>query len=166
MQSFFVSSTFKDMQGERDALHRLVMPRLRDRAHACGESVQFVDLRWGISTTDLDSEAGAGKILGVCLDEIRQCQPYMIVLLGERYGWMPPPALLEQAAAGASFPAPAREMSVTELEIQYGLWLAAGQLDRCIFCLREPVPAEPLSDAMRAVYLPGSEDDRPPAGLM
>ena len=32
VQSFFVSSTFKDMQGERDALHRTVMPRLREQA--------------------------------------------------------------------------------------------------------------------------------------
>ena len=30
MQSFFVSSTFKDMQVECDALHLIIIPRLRD----------------------------------------------------------------------------------------------------------------------------------------
>ena len=86
MQAMFVSSTFKDMQGERDALHRLVMPNLREKAKEYAQNVQFVDLRWGISTADCDSDDGAGKILEVCLDEIRQCKPYMIVLLGQRYG--------------------------------------------------------------------------------
>jgi len=159
MQSFFVSSTFKDMQGERDALHRLVMPQLRDMAAEYGESIQFVDLRWGISTTDLDSDAGARKILGVCLNEIRQCKPYMIVLLGERYGWMPSPELLRGAAEEMDFPAESYEMSVTELEIQYGIYLAQNRLDHCIFCLRDPVPSEGLSEELRNIYLPGSEAD-------
>lgn len=43
--SFFVSSTFKDMQGERDALHRVVIPELREFARGYGRSVDFIDLR-------------------------------------------------------------------------------------------------------------------------
>ncbi len=160
MQSFFVSSTFRDMQGERDALHRLVMPQLQEKARSCGEAIQFVDLRWGISTTDLDSDAGADKILGVCLEEIRGCKPYMIVLLGERYGWMPPPALLQQTAEKMEFSAESYEMSVTELEISYGMHLAAGTLQQCIFCLREPLDAAALGPEQRAVYLPQDAADR------
>lgn len=160
MQSFFVSSTFKDMQGERDALHRVVIPRLREKAADYGESIQFVDLRWGIPTTDMDSDASAGKILGVCLDEIRQCNPYMIVLLGERYGWMPSPELLKNAANEMDFSMESYEMSVTELEIQYGIWLAKGQLDHCIFCMREPVPVQRLTEDVRRIYQPGSQEDR------
>ncbi len=38
MQSVFVSNTFKDMQGERDALHRIVMPRLQAQARSDFES--------------------------------------------------------------------------------------------------------------------------------
>ena len=45
LQSFFVSSTFIDMQGERDALHQIVLPRLREKASKYGNSVQFIDLR-------------------------------------------------------------------------------------------------------------------------
>ena len=73
MQSFFVSSTFKDMQGERDALHRTVMPRLREQAAKNGENIQFVDLRWGISTADMDSKESTSKILSVCLQEVKNC---------------------------------------------------------------------------------------------
>ena len=160
MQAMFVSSTFKDMQGERDALHRLVMPSLREKAKEYAQGVQFVDLRWGISTADCDSEDGAGKILEVCLDEIRQCKPYMIVLLGQRYGWMPSPALLESTASEKDFALDNFEMSVTELEIRYGMYMAAGQLDRCIFCLRDDIPEEILPEHLRQVYLADSQEDR------
>ena len=160
MQAMFVSSTFKDMQGERDALHRLVMPSLREKAKEYAQGVQFVDLRWGISTADCDSEDGAGKILEVCLDEIRQCKPYMIVLLGQRYGWMPSPALLENAAGEKDFNLESYEMSVTELEIRYGMYLASGQLERCIFCLRDEIGEDTLPESLRDTYLAGSEEDR------
>ena len=160
MQAMFVSSTFKDMQGERDALHRLVMPSLREKAKEYAQGVQFVDLRWGISTADCDSEDGAGKILEVCLDEIRQCKPYMIVLLGQRYGWMPSPALLESTASEKDFALDNFEMSVTELEIRYGMYMAAGQLDRCIFCLRDDIPEDILPEHLRQVYLADSQEDR------
>lgn len=160
MQSFFVSSTFKDMQGERDALHRVVFPRLRERAASYGENVQFVDLRWGISTADMDSDTSAEKILSVCLEEIRQCNPYMIVLLGDRYGWMPSSGLLENAAGEMGFSMDSYEISVTELEIQYGIWLSEGQLDHCIFCLREPVPVQELDEELKGIYQPGNEEDR------
>lgn len=76
--SFFVSSTFKDMQGERDALHRVVMPRLYEYAREYGRAVEFIDLRWGISTDDLEAEEGSGKILSVCLDEIEYCSPLKV----------------------------------------------------------------------------------------
>lgn len=160
MQSFFVSSTFRDMQAERDALHRLVMPRLREKAKTCGESVQFVDLRWGISTSDMDTDAGAKKILSVCLDEIRKCRPYMIVLLGERYGWMPPPEMISGAARSMDFSPETGSMSVTELEIRYGLYLAQGQLDRLIFCFRDPIDPTGLTPSQQAVYLPAEDADR------
>jgi hypothetical protein len=74
MQSFFVSSTFRDMQAERDALHRIVMPRLREEARQYGEAVQFVDLRWGISTgasqipaptTTMDNRKNNGRHPGI-----------------------------------------------------------------------------------------------------
>lgn len=159
MQSFFVSSTFKDMQGERDALHRTVMPRLREQAVKNGENIQFVDLRWGISTADMDSAESASKILSVCLREVQSCKPYMIALLGQRYGWIPPAEQIREAGAQLEFMPEDPHISVTELEILFGMYMAKGQLDRCIFCLREPIEETDLTPEQKEVYLPANDED-------
>ena len=159
MQSFFVSSTFKDMQGERDALHRTVMPRLRERAVANGENIQFVDLRWGISTSDMDSKDSTSKILSVCLREVNSCKPYMIVLLGQRYGWIPPVEQIREAGALVDFTPEDMNISVTELEIRFGMYAANGQLDRCFFCLRDPLEEAALTPEQKEVYLPANDED-------
>ncbi len=159
MQSFFVSSTFKDMQGERDALHRTVMPRLREQAVKNGENVQFVDLRWGISTADTDSVESTSKILSVCLREVQNCKPYMIVLLGQRYGWIPPVDQIREAGAQMNFIPNDLNISVTELEIRFGIYTAKGQLDRCIFCLREPMDETSLTPEQKEVFLSANDED-------
>ena len=89
----FVSSTFSDLKAERNALQARVFPRLRDLAVAHGCRFQVIDLRWGVSEeSSLDQQA-----MSICLGEIDRCQrasprPNFIVLLGDRYGWLPPPA--------------------------------------------------------------------------
>ncbi len=51
-----------------------------------------VDLRWGVS-----DEAGLDQqTMAICLEELRRCKessprPYLLVLLGQRYGWRPLP---------------------------------------------------------------------------
>ena len=159
MQSFFVSSTFKDMQGERDALHRTVMPRLREQAVKNGENIQFVDLRWGISTADLDSKDSTSKILSVCLREVQSCKPYMIVLLGQRYGWIPPVEQIRQAGELVDFDPGDTNISVTELEIRFGMYVAQGQLDRCFFCLRDPMQEAALTPEQKDIYLSANDED-------
>lgn len=159
MQSFFVSSTFRDMQGERDSLHRTVMPRLREQAVKNGDNIQFVDLRWGIATADMDSTESTSRILSVCLREVQSCKPYMIVLLGQRYGWIPPVEQIREAGAQLDFAPEDMNISVTELEIRFGMYLAQGQLDRCVFCLREPMEEAALTPAQREVYLPANDAD-------
>lgn len=81
----FISSTFRDMNQEREELVKHIFPQLRkiceNRSVTWGE----VDLRWGIS----DEQKAEGLVLPVCLDEIERCRPYFIGLLGERYGWIP-----------------------------------------------------------------------------
>ena len=94
MKRIFVSSTFKDMNYERDILQERVMPELNEIARQYGESVSVCDLRWGVNTEEMESEEGSKKVLSVCLDEIDSCRPYMIVILGERYGWIPSEALI------------------------------------------------------------------------
>ena len=79
----FISSTFRDMHGERDMLTRFVFPELRSRAHSKQIHVYEVDLRWGITEHDARSQ----KSLEICLEEISRSQ-YFIGLLGQRYGWV------------------------------------------------------------------------------
>ena len=45
----FISSTFKDMQAERDHLVRFVFPRLRERLLRYRIHLVDVDLRWGVT---------------------------------------------------------------------------------------------------------------------
>jgi hypothetical protein len=45
----FISSTFRDMHGERDVLTRFVFPELRARGRKHFLNIQEVDLRWGIT---------------------------------------------------------------------------------------------------------------------
>lgn len=45
----FISSTFRDMHGERDLLTRFVFPELRAKARTRFVNLYEVDLRWGVS---------------------------------------------------------------------------------------------------------------------
>ena len=91
---FFISSTFADMKKERDLL-REVMDNLANEYSQQGWQIETVDLRWGIS-----EEAGLdNKTMQICLSELRHCQelspkPNFIVLLGNRYGWIPLPEMV------------------------------------------------------------------------
>lgn len=92
----FVSSTFSDLKAERNALQREVFPRLSKLCLGHGCRFQAIDLRWGIN----EEAALDQQTLNICLDEIRRCQrttprPNFIILLGDRYGWIPLPANIE-----------------------------------------------------------------------
>ena len=158
MKSIFVSSTFRDMHEERDIIHERVMPALNEYAARYGESVSFCDLRWGVNTENLESEEKSSKILSVCLDEIDRCKPYMLVILGERYGWIPEPETMraaEESREGLNLDD--LEKSVTALEIEYGALHSREQLSHTLFYFREfegPVPdGYGQEDALRAKKL-------------
>ena len=55
----FISSTFRDLQAERELLIKKVFPRLRQMGFNRGVDVYPIDLRWGIT----EDEAKTGKIL-------------------------------------------------------------------------------------------------------
>ena len=101
---------------------------LKSEAIKYGESISFCDLRWGINTGDLDSEEGARKVLDVCLDEIDRCKPPMVVILGDRYGWIPSETLTKSAADRKQIELEDLQISVTALEIAYG---ALSTPERC-----------------------------------
>ena len=81
----FISSTFRDMQAERDELAKRVFPQLRKLCERRGVTWGEIDLRWGVT----DEQRAEGGVLPVCLAEIHRCRPYFIGLLGDRYGWVP-----------------------------------------------------------------------------
>jgi len=87
----FVSSTFRDMHAERDRLNRFVFPELRSRCAKLGADFLGIDLRWGVTAEDSRRRGS----LNVCLDEIDRARPFFIGLLGDRYGWVPPPDQLD-----------------------------------------------------------------------
>ncbi len=79
----FVSSTFRDMQAERDDLLEEDFSELRKICEQRDVTWGEVDLRWGIT----DDEKAEGKVLPICLAEIDRCRPYFIGMLGERSGY-------------------------------------------------------------------------------
>lgn len=117
----FISSTFNDMQEERDVLVSKVFPLLRRIAAERQVSLTEIDLRWGIT----EEESKESKVVEICLEEIKRSHPFFIGLLGGRYGWQPG----NEDTDWASILSPAYQevagdiakgLSMTEIEIQYG----------------------------------------------
>jgi nephrocystin-3 len=131
----FISSTFRDMQEERELLVKKVFPELRRICDERFVSFTEVDLRWGITAED----AAEGKVLPICLEEIRTCRPYFIGLLGERYGWIPdtvPQKVLEQEPWLQEHVG--KRTSVTELEILHGVLRNPEMAGHTFFYFRDP----------------------------
>lgn len=132
MKTFFVSSTFGDMQFERDAIQEIALPKINAEAKKYGRSVSFCDLRWGIDTLEYSGPASDEReweekndrrilrIADVCLDEIDRCKPPMIVILGDRYGTVPKAEIIREASSRKNLLLDDYELSLTALEIEYG----------------------------------------------
>ncbi|HQZ66358.1 MAG TPA: DUF4062 domain-containing protein, partial [Planctomycetaceae bacterium] len=149
----FVSSTFRDMQAERNELILKIFPQLRRLCEERGVTWGEIDLRWGIT----EEQSQRGEVLPICLEEIRRCRPYFIGLLGERYGWIPdaiPADVLEsepwirEHADGTN---EKHKKSVTELEILHGVLNNPEMADHAFFYFRDPawvetVPPESRND--------------------
>lgn len=93
----FLSSTFSDFRHERQALHRRTVPVLQQFCRERGAEFELVDLRWGISREAQREH----RTLDICLGEIRRCRqlglpPHFALLLGDRYGWEPLPASIDE----------------------------------------------------------------------
>lgn len=93
----FVSSTFSDFSAERNVLQKIVFPELERRCRAIGGTFLGVDLRWGISP----QRSLSNRTVTTCLEEIHRCQtlspkPNFLILLGDRYGWIPLPETIPE----------------------------------------------------------------------
>jgi len=128
----FVSSTFKDMHAEREELIKRVFPQLRKLCDQRGVVWGEVDLRWGVT----EEQKAEGKVLPICLEEIKRCRPYFIGLLGERYGWVPdeiPKDLIDREPWLKDH----LDHSVTELEILHGVLNNPEMADHAFFYFRD-----------------------------
>ncbi len=87
----FVSSTFADFNLEREVLQHQVFPALDAYCAAKGYQFYPLDLRWGVSEeAQLDQRTAE-----ICLGEVRAALDYpppnFLIMLGNRYGWVPLP---------------------------------------------------------------------------
>lgn len=113
----FISSTFKDMLAERDALVSRTFPALRATLRERGIELCEIDLRWGIT----EEQSERGDTLPILFSEIDRCRPYFVAILGDRYGWIPPDdAFTRDLVRTYPWLKTLRGRSVTEMEIRYG----------------------------------------------
>ena len=134
MKRIFVSSTFSDFHEERDLLRNMIMPMVNKVAKEYGESISFCDLRWGIDTSKEDSEE---RVLSVCMDEIDKSRPHMLVLLGEKYGYVPTEKAIADETKKRGLHLSDLEISITQLEIEYGALHNSDSLANTWFFFRE-----------------------------
>lgn len=95
----FLSSTFNDYADERNFILQDSLPFLKRFASRFGIEIIISEMRWGIS----DAAVKENKTIELCLNEIDKCRdesigPFFCALLGNRYGYCPPPPSLSVEA--------------------------------------------------------------------
>ena len=155
----FLSSTFKDMDAERDLIMNRVAPTLQQLLAPQGITVQFIDLRWGVNTQDADENERENIVLRECISEIRQSRPFFIGLLGDRYGWIPSDEswqvmLDEMTEEERKYicEESKEQKSVTELEMLFGALMDTDSLRRSLFCFRKPAVYDQMDDVARRKF--------------
>ena len=157
----FISSTFKDMDSERDMVVSVLKPAVESALkfrHVDAE-VRIVDLRWGVNTQDVPEEERENKVLNDCLDYIRTSKPFFIGFIGNRYGWVPPEKRWkgivesmtdeERAMMGEDL---SEVRSVTELEMLFGVLNDSNALPSSFFFLRKPDVYQQMDPDSRSVF--------------
>ncbi len=140
----FISSTFTDMNDERDYLNDLVFPRIH--AYCEERFIEFIpiDLRWGIP----EEASRSGLVLAACMEEVDNSRPFFVGIIGDRYGWIP---RIEDV--NCSRPVITRNQdwllqkitdssSITEMEIEYAT-MQANAVAHGTFFLKEGVEQLP-----------------------
>lgn len=133
----FISSTFSDMEKERNAIVYSVFPRLRQEFSSQLIDINEVDLRWGVPEEDSDNS----KILEICIGEVLHCAPFFVGIVGQRYGTTTsveeisnlPPAY--RKAIGENLP---EEVSITELEMRAGAFVP-NNIDFSYFFIKKDI---------------------------
>ncbi len=164
----FISSTFQDMQDERDYLMKRTFPMLRKLAAERDVTLTELDLRWGIT----EEEAKTGKVVEICLREIENSIPFFIGIIGNRYGWVPEKKDIGENVTDRFEDVTnylERHLSVTEMEMQFGV-LQRKEDMHAYFYIKEgeeeekadsPVMLESLKKEVKASRYPSSTYSSP-----
>lgn len=157
----FISSTFKDMDAERDLVINVLKPKLEQQlqSECVTASVEIIDLRWGVNTQDVAEEERENKVLNECLENIRNSKPFFIGFIGDRYGWIPSQERWQHVLEGMT--AKEREMmkdeaeevrSVTELEILFGVLQDRSCMPNSFFFMRRPGVYDSIPADKKSIY--------------
>lgn len=117
----FISSSFEDMDRERNYLRDNIFPILREKARRRGVAVTALDLRWGIPEgTDL------GETIEICMNEIDNSYPFFIGIVGKNYGTRPDINVFNSSAVlkekfGVLKGYFKQKLSITDMEMRYGV---------------------------------------------
>jgi tetratricopeptide (TPR) repeat protein len=151
----FLSSTFKDMEQERNYLVNMVFPGLSKLCRKRDVTLFEVDLRWGVPDDPVDK----GRTVEICLDEVNKTHPFFIGILGDRYGSVPKDdkAKLEAITAvledRKEYSWVGEELekgaSITEIEIQNGFLRPKDDV-HAYFYFRSPSMAVPWLSELKA----------------
>ncbi|XP_036094988.1 telomerase protein component 1 isoform X1 [Rousettus aegyptiacus] len=151
----FISSTFRDMHGERDLLLRFVLPALQALAGPHRISLRAIDLRWGIT----EEETGRNRQLEVCLGEVENSHLF-VGILGSRYGYVPPTYNLPDHPHfhwAQKYPS---GRSVTEMEVMQFLnrGLRLQPSAQALIYFRDSSFLSSVPDAWKPDFIPESEE--------
>ena len=157
----FISSTFQDMQGERYYLMTRTFPKLRQYAARRNVTLKELDLRWGIT----EEEYKSGEFLDICLREVENTVPFFIGIIGNRYGSVPKASDIDSRVTERFPPIRSyldRHLSVTEMEIQFGVLERPEDMHAYFFIKQQEEEADNLimlrhlKDAVRASRYPSA----------
>lgn len=135
MKSIFVSSTFRDMNFERDILNKSIAPKLNYYLSEHNQALRLLDLRWGVDTSDMNEQEASERVLRVCFDQLENCKPYIIILLGDRYGYIPENS----------------DVSITHMEILKGV-IENAEKDHVFIYMRN-ADYSGMPDELKQVYI-------------
>ena len=150
--SVFVSSTFSDMQAERDYLRTQLLPEVNDILKKHAIKLRLIDLRWGINTLESDECTIEEKVLQVCLNEIKRSRPFFLGLLGDRYGWIPPYEKMRKMSADYL------GKSITDIEITNG-FLEQEQILGAWFMERDCICYDTMNETSLEMFTDNQDAD-------
>ena len=145
----FISSTFSDFKKEREILNSTVAEELEELCQSYGYDLQFIDLRWGVTT---DSSLNQ-QTMEICLNEVHRClnyspKPNFLMLIGDRYGWIPLPSKIDHEIFDSLY----AEMTVTDQQLISEWYLLDDNALKREYCLRVRTGEYTDDDTWQPVY--------------